>query len=59
MKFSNIRVAMAGVLIAMGCVSCGGGTDAGAENETAPSAAVATTTTDTEAIAAWYARARQ
>lgn len=59
MKFSNIWVAMAGVLIALGCVSCGSGVDGGAQSGTAPSTPVASITTDTEAIAAWYVQARQ
>jgi len=60
MKFSNIWVAMAGVLIALGGVSCGGSSvDGGVESGTAPSTAVASTTTDTDAIAAWYVQARQ
>lgn len=58
MKFSNIWLAVAGIAIALGCVSCGAGGDVAGGSEAAPASA-ASTTLDTEAIAAWYVKARQ
>lgn len=59
MKWSNIWVAVAGALIAIACVSCGSSAGGGWENGTAPSTTVASSAMDTDAIAAWYLRARQ
>ena len=57
MKFSNIWTVLAGALIVMGCVSCGSG--GSADSGTAMSPSVASTTTDPDAVAAWYVKARQ
>lgn len=58
MKFPNIWLGVAGIVIAMGCVSCGSGGDAAVESGSAP-ASNASVTLDTEVIAAWYVKARQ
>lgn len=60
MSMSDIGMVAAGVLIVLGCVSCGsggGGVDSG--TPTPPAVASTTTEVDADAIAAWYVKARQ
>jgi hypothetical protein len=60
MKLSHVYAVMVGLLIAMGCVSCGsGGAGVDSGTPTPPSVAATTTEVDTDAIAAWYVKARQ